>query len=323
MYRGYVKLWRKIEDSGLLDDPELLRLFVYLLIKATRKPHRIIRRGEIVRLEPGQYLTSIRRLASRFGTSRHVVQHRLNLLQNMKSIDTHTGHLGTIISICNWEIYQASSKNLTDTEADTEADTELEAELETKLEAKSDTRRTPGGQTPDAQETRKEKKEEKRKRKKTRKKYSEVFLRWYRHYPLKRGKYKAFEHWEKMELDDEVDDIITATQRQIEERRRAERECQDPWIPPWPNASTYINQCRWEDSYLPVELIMKDEGKKAKDSAVYLQEDSRLAPFPDLESLKSYARYREGELIRLAEKKYRMIGAKDEGKLRPPPHDFQ
>lgn len=42
MERGYVKLWRKCLDSGLIQNGPAWQLFGYLLLKTTHRPHRQI-----------------------------------------------------------------------------------------------------------------------------------------------------------------------------------------------------------------------------------------------------------------------------------------
>ena len=61
MNRGFVKLWRKTLDSGLLQNGPAWQLFGYLLLRATHKPYRTIVGGVVCELVPGEVLPSIRR----------------------------------------------------------------------------------------------------------------------------------------------------------------------------------------------------------------------------------------------------------------------
>ena len=56
MHRGYVKLWRKSLESGLLQNAEAWQLMTWCLLKATHKPHKQLVGSSIVELQPGQLI---------------------------------------------------------------------------------------------------------------------------------------------------------------------------------------------------------------------------------------------------------------------------
>ena len=67
MHRGYIKLWRKSQDSGLLQNPYAWTLWCHLLMKATHKPHKQLVGNQVVELEPGQVIIGRKALADQLG----------------------------------------------------------------------------------------------------------------------------------------------------------------------------------------------------------------------------------------------------------------
>ena len=100
--------------------------------------------------------------------------------------------------------------------------------------------------------------------------YSEVFLNFWEQYPNKKGKEEAFKAWKKHNPEMQV--VLKAISAQKEEKGNLARE--GKFCPEWPNASTWINNKRWEDEtdggtgsdMGPVERIRKarelDEGRR-------------------------------------------------------------
>jgi len=104
MHRGYVNLWRKTIDSQFFSmGLKHIGLFCYLLLRANWKTGWFM--GE--EIHPGQMATSITKLADTLGEHRHTVKRLLNDLSNQSMI-THQpkSNRWTLITICNWELYQ-------------------------------------------------------------------------------------------------------------------------------------------------------------------------------------------------------------------------
>lgn len=107
MNRGYVKVWRKTLDSGLLQYPEAWALFCWCLLNATRKPITHSIRGKQVRLKPGQLLFSQRKVAEELEMGRQQIRTALAFLIKAEILTQYVTHLYTIITIVNWHTYQS------------------------------------------------------------------------------------------------------------------------------------------------------------------------------------------------------------------------
>ena len=120
MHRGYIKLWRKIEDSEVWSLPPLdFKVWIWLLTHAAYKPRTILMAG--VTLEPGDLTTTYREIADGVAWKnigdddteqkpttkqlRTVLQH-LYTLQMLAPLHTQTqGFLH--LRIINWKKYQS------------------------------------------------------------------------------------------------------------------------------------------------------------------------------------------------------------------------
>lgn len=106
MHRGYVKLWRCIEDSGLVGQPTAFYLYSYLLLKATHKPKSVVVGGSVFNLEPGEAVIGRNKISEATGLSVRQVRTALELLKKLSLIASRTTNKCTVISIVNWDTYQ-------------------------------------------------------------------------------------------------------------------------------------------------------------------------------------------------------------------------
>lgn len=105
MHRGYIKIWRKVKDSGLYQLPNAFTLFVYMLTEATHKP---IRFGT-VDLERGQLSTGRHILSSTLKMSEQSVRTALKHLHNLGMITSKSTSQCTVYTIVNYNNYQDST----------------------------------------------------------------------------------------------------------------------------------------------------------------------------------------------------------------------
>lgn len=106
MERGYVKLWRKTLDSGILQHPTAWQVFGYLLLMANSKPHRRIIAGVMTEAKPGEVITGRERLAEELGLSVQQIRTALNLLKKLEIVTIKSTNKYSVISLVNWDRYQ-------------------------------------------------------------------------------------------------------------------------------------------------------------------------------------------------------------------------
>ena len=106
MQRGFVKLWRKTLDSGLLQNGPAWQLFGYLLLRATHKPYRTIVGGVVCELVPGEVVFGRSKAAADLGLGEQQIRTALNLLKKMKIATSRSTNKFTVVSLVNWHNYQ-------------------------------------------------------------------------------------------------------------------------------------------------------------------------------------------------------------------------
>jgi hypothetical protein len=107
---GFIIIPRYIFDDPLLHNGTHFHAWLWLVSEAAWKPRRVIvtngRTLEIVELGRGQLSHSRRYIAKAWGWSEKRVRTFLNRLEKVGMIDFQAGRHQTVISICNYDIYQ-------------------------------------------------------------------------------------------------------------------------------------------------------------------------------------------------------------------------
>jgi len=106
---GYIYLYRTLKNWRWYKHLETRCIFIDLLLSASYQDRQV---GEIT-LEPGQVITSIRRLSADNGISERSVRTSLNRLEKTGELTQRTTHRYTIITLANWASYQSSKEKAT------------------------------------------------------------------------------------------------------------------------------------------------------------------------------------------------------------------
>ena len=114
---GWIKLHRKFKESDIFNDPDLLRLWVLILMKASHSKREVTIQGEKVELEPGQFITGRSALHSdynkdlpkKFMVKDTTLWNRLKKLESMGSltIENLPSRRASVITLNNWDKHQA------------------------------------------------------------------------------------------------------------------------------------------------------------------------------------------------------------------------
>ncbi len=106
MADGWVKLWRKSIDSGMLQNPELWAFWCWCLMKATHKPNKQMVGWQMVELEPGQFIFGRKSAARELKSTERRIRTCLEKLKSMQNLTIKATNKYSIISIVNWDTYQ-------------------------------------------------------------------------------------------------------------------------------------------------------------------------------------------------------------------------
>lgn len=127
--KGWVKLYRSIRDHWVYEDRLLYFIWLDLIMRANHKERKIVVKGKLIVLHPGQFWTSIRRLAVEWGLDKDTVSKKLKILQSddMIYVDSRPRY-GTMITVRNYGLYQGFSGPDSDNESDNNSDNKSDKE---------------------------------------------------------------------------------------------------------------------------------------------------------------------------------------------------
>lgn len=111
MELGWVKNWRKKLHSDLWQNKNANRIFDFLLLSATHRPIKRSVGSAVLNLKPGDYISSIRKIAEKCGLTVKETRVALRFLTRTYRIATQNveqgrAHQATVFSILNWGRYQ-------------------------------------------------------------------------------------------------------------------------------------------------------------------------------------------------------------------------
>ena len=105
--KGYIKLYRDIRGHWIWSDPDYLRAWVDLLMMVNHEDKQILFNKKLITVKRGSRITSIRKLAERWGWSRGRVARFLDMLEQDHMIATRRTTQKTLINVINYSFYQS------------------------------------------------------------------------------------------------------------------------------------------------------------------------------------------------------------------------
>lgn len=117
---GWIKLHRKITGSGIFTDPDLLRLWVLCLTKASHKETSVVIDRQQVELLPGEFVTGRKSLTAeyneglkpRFRKKELSIWRDLKFLEECGNVNIKATNKYSVISISKWCDYQESEQQM-------------------------------------------------------------------------------------------------------------------------------------------------------------------------------------------------------------------
>lgn len=219
MHRGYIKIWRKVKDSGLYQLPNAFTLFVYMLTEATHKPVRF----GTVELERGQLCSGRHKLANELQVSEQSIRTALEHLHNLEMITSISTNKFTVYTIVNYNNYQ-DSQPTSNQQTTNEQPTNNQQTTTIQEHKNIRTKETNNSATEVAGVD-----------------YSKAFLAFWDLYPNRKNKGSAYKAFKKIKPDE-----YAAVKSGLE----AAKKCQQ-WIKNngefIPHPATWLNARGWED----------------------------------------------------------------------------
>ncbi|AUM89191.1 hypothetical protein RSJ15_16335 [Clostridium botulinum] len=116
--KGWISLYRSIQDHWLWQEKPFSKgqAWMDLLLSANHKDKKIVFDSNLIEVERGQFITSVRKLCDRWGWSNSKVKKFLDTLQSDEMIHYKSDTKKTTINIEKYEVYQVLSDTKNDTE---------------------------------------------------------------------------------------------------------------------------------------------------------------------------------------------------------------
>jgi hypothetical protein len=134
MHRGYVLVWRKIQDSGLMQMPNTLAVFLHILFSATHQPIKVGTPSGVIELKRGQYISGRQKLAKDLKQSEQQIRTALARLEQLQIISIKSTSKYSIYTIENYDIYQNVNQQLTNKQPTNNQQTTTKQEHNTQKE---------------------------------------------------------------------------------------------------------------------------------------------------------------------------------------------
>lgn len=108
---GWIKLHRKLKNSLVFDNPDLLKVWIWCLLKATHDDYSQMVGLQEVYLEKGQFVFGRKVASSELKMSESKTYRLIKKLETMQNLNIKANNKYSIITIANWELYQSDSNN--------------------------------------------------------------------------------------------------------------------------------------------------------------------------------------------------------------------
>ncbi len=104
--QGYIKLHRKILDNGVFADAELLKVFVWCILKANTTPNVVYGR----KVDVGEFITGRITASEELHLKPSTIYKRLQRLKAQGYIDISSTTKNSLITVVNYKSYQLDDK---------------------------------------------------------------------------------------------------------------------------------------------------------------------------------------------------------------------
>ena len=113
MQNSFIKLYRKIQDNWIWENPLYLKCWLDMLMRASIKPSSALINEQVIQVNRGDIIFSQRVFCKRNSISRQKLRTLLKKMEKTKMISIKTNPNITHLSLNNYELYHSSNPRLT------------------------------------------------------------------------------------------------------------------------------------------------------------------------------------------------------------------
>ena len=104
--KGWIKLHRKVFNSSIFDNPDLFKMWMWCLLKASHTGYKQMVGLEEVELKEGQFITGRNKGSLELNVKPTTWYKHLKVLESMGMIELESNNKMTIVTVVNWRLYQ-------------------------------------------------------------------------------------------------------------------------------------------------------------------------------------------------------------------------
>lgn len=108
--KGYIKLYREIRDHWIWSNGDYLKAWLDLIMMMNHEDTKVMYDKSLITVKRGSRITSIRKLAERWGWSRNRVKRFLDILESDGMIATERDTKKTTITVIKYGFYQGQDR---------------------------------------------------------------------------------------------------------------------------------------------------------------------------------------------------------------------
>ncbi len=106
MDKGWIKVYRQIQEHWVWRDPEKLRAWLDLILMANHESQKFETREGLITIRRGQFVTSIEKLSRRWGWSKNRTYRFLKMLESDNMLKRKANRYSTTLTIVNYDKFQ-------------------------------------------------------------------------------------------------------------------------------------------------------------------------------------------------------------------------
>ena len=116
--KGFIALYRSIQEHWIWQDDVFSRgqAWIDLLLLANYSENKALMDGQLVKVERGEHITSLRKLSERWGWSTTKTKAFLELLKEDQMIEYKSDTKKTVVKVLNYSVWQDLPEDENDTE---------------------------------------------------------------------------------------------------------------------------------------------------------------------------------------------------------------
>lgn len=107
----FILLYRKLLKNPIFNNPYLLQLWIYCLLRANHKAGEVMHNFEVIKIKRGQFLTGRKVIAKDLNQNENTIYKRLKILEKLNYINIISNTKYSILTIIKYDSYQ---KKITD-----------------------------------------------------------------------------------------------------------------------------------------------------------------------------------------------------------------